>query len=91
MGTLIASSSAQVEAKLGETFKNNGKYNYGLVIVVLSLIVMTLLALLIAFGKENKDVNFIEQVGQVEKITIKSKDEEEETERDEKVTIVLKE
>uniref|UniRef100_A0A1D1YPR8 Carboxylic acid transporter n=1 Tax=Anthurium amnicola TaxID=1678845 RepID=A0A1D1YPR8_9ARAE len=91
LGTLVASSSAQVEAKLGETFKENGKSNYGLVIIVLSIIVMTLLALLIAFGKENKDVNFIEQVGQVEKITIESKGKEEETEQDEKVTIILKE
>lgn len=87
LGTLIASSSAQVEAKLGEKFKKNGTYNYGLVIVVLSLIVMTLLALLTVLGKENKDANFIEQV---EQITVNDKSKEKETEQDEKATVTIK-
>ncbi|RGB29475.1 carboxylic acid transporter [Rhizophagus diaphanus] len=90
LGTLVASSSAQVEAKLGEIFKKNGIYNYGIVIVVLSLIVMTLLALLTILGKENKDANFIEQVEIVEQITVNDKSKEKETEQDEKVAVTIK-
>jgi SHS family lactate transporter-like MFS transporter len=89
LGTLVASSAAQVEAKLGERFKKNGKSNYGLVIVVLSLIVMTLLALLIALGKENKNANFIEQAEKIEQIKINEKNKEEENEQDEKVTVIM--
>lgn len=90
LGTLVASSSAQVEAKLGEIFKKNGTYNYGFVIVMLSLIVMTLLALLTILGKENKDANFIEQVEIVEQITVNDKSKEKETEQDEKVAVTIK-
>ncbi|RIA89870.1 major facilitator transporter [Glomus cerebriforme] len=87
LGTLVASSSAQVEAVLGERFKKDGKTNYGLTIVVLSVIVMTLLASLTAFGKENKDANFIEQVKQ---ITIAEMNEVIEVEEVEKGTITVK-
>jgi SHS family lactate transporter-like MFS transporter len=87
LGTLIASSSAQVEAKLGERFKKDGKPDYGLVIVVSSLIVMSFIALLTALGKENKNANFIEEVVNVEEITNNGKSKEKE---DEKVTFTIK-
>ncbi|CAI2176700.1 5624_t:CDS:2 [Funneliformis geosporum] len=61
LGNLISASSAQIEAKLGEKFKKDGKSNYGLTIAILSLIVMTLLVILTLFSKEYKNVNFIEQ------------------------------
>jgi hypothetical protein len=64
LGNLISSSAAQIEAKLGEKFKKNNKPHYGLVITVLSLIVMFLLVTLTSFGKENKNIDFIEQVEQ---------------------------
>ncbi|GBB95308.1 hypothetical protein RclHR1_02510002 [Rhizophagus clarus] len=88
LGTLVASSSAQVEAKLGERFKKDGKSNYGLVIVVLSVVVMVLLALLTVLGKENKNANFIEQVENVDQITINENGKENEK-RDEKVTVIV--
>ncbi|CAG8669275.1 17951_t:CDS:2, partial [Funneliformis caledonium] len=80
LGSLIAASSAQIEAKLGEKFKKNGTPNYGLIIVLLSVIVMTLLVIITLLGKENKDINFIEQVEQhiiIDKEKVKGKGQDE--------------
>ncbi|RHZ69474.1 hypothetical protein Glove_283g103 [Diversispora epigaea] len=64
LGNLIAASSAQIEAILGEKFTKNGKPNYGLVQAVFAACVMTLLIFLVAIGKEDKEVDFeIVQVG----------------------------
>ncbi|CAG8532360.1 10480_t:CDS:2 [Funneliformis mosseae] len=64
LGNLISASSAQIEAKLGERFKKDGKSNYGLTIGILSIIVMASLVVLTFFSKEYKNVNFIEQAEQ---------------------------
>ncbi|CAB4398315.1 unnamed protein product [Rhizophagus irregularis] len=64
LGNLISSSSAQIEAKLGERFTKNGKPDYGLVIAVLTLIVIFLLVVLTLFSREYKDIDFVEQAKQ---------------------------
>jgi SHS family lactate transporter-like MFS transporter len=64
LGNLISSSSAQIEAKLGERFTKNGKPDYGLVITVFTLIVIFLLVVLTLFSREYKSIDFIEQAKQ---------------------------
>ncbi|RGB29474.1 major facilitator superfamily protein [Rhizophagus diaphanus] len=64
LGNLISSSSAQIEAKLGERFTKNGKPDYGLVIAILTLIVIFLLVVLTLFSREYKDIDFVEQAKQ---------------------------
>lgn len=64
LGNLISSSSAQIEAKLGERFTKNGKPDYGLVIAVLTLIVVFLLVVLTIFSREYKNIDFVEQAKQ---------------------------
>ncbi|CAG8548316.1 6406_t:CDS:10 [Diversispora eburnea] len=58
LGNLIASSSAQIEALLGERFTKDGKPNYGLVQATFAGSVMVLLIFLIAIGKEDKEISY---------------------------------
>ncbi|RIB27598.1 putative metabolite transport, membrane protein [Gigaspora rosea] len=61
LGTLIASSSAQVEAKLGEVFPKNGLPNYGLTIAIMSACAMVVVIVFMSTGGEKKHVNFMEE------------------------------
>ncbi|CAJ0902463.1 14652_t:CDS:2 [Entrophospora sp. SA101] len=62
IGTLVSSSSAQIEATLGEKFRlDNGVPNYGLIIGILSGACMSLLILMALIGKEAKGVDFMSQ------------------------------
>ncbi|CAG8638406.1 23409_t:CDS:2, partial [Dentiscutata erythropus] len=61
LGTLIASSSAQVEAVLGEAFPKNGTPNYGLTIAVMSACAMMIVIIFMSTGGEKKHVNFMEE------------------------------
>ncbi|CAG8729032.1 30828_t:CDS:2 [Gigaspora margarita] len=61
LGTLISSSSAQIEALLGEAFPKNGLPNYGLTIAILSACAMVVVIVFMSTGGEMKHVNFIDE------------------------------
>jgi MFS transporter, SHS family, lactate transporter len=88
LGNLISSSSAQIEAKLGEKFKKNGKPDYGLVIAVFTLIVIFLLVVLTLFSREYKNVDFIEQAKQSVINNEENEVEEQTEEKNEKGKII---
>ncbi|RIA93737.1 major facilitator superfamily domain-containing protein [Glomus cerebriforme] len=58
LGVLIASSSAQIEAVLGEKFPKDGLPNYGLTQAILTACAAFCLIILALIGKEAKDVGF---------------------------------
>ncbi|CAG8633650.1 2544_t:CDS:2, partial [Dentiscutata heterogama] len=61
LGTLISSSSAQVEALLGEAFPKNGLPDYGLTIAVMSACAMMVVIIFMSTGGEMKHVDFMEE------------------------------
>ncbi|RIA89869.1 major facilitator superfamily domain-containing protein [Glomus cerebriforme] len=90
LGNLISSSSAQIEAKLGERFKKDGSPNYGLIIAILTLIVVFSLVVLTLFSKEYKDIDFIEQaVEQSEINNEKNEKEKPDVEKNEKGEVII--
>ncbi|RGB43803.1 putative metabolite transport protein YjhB [Rhizophagus diaphanus] len=60
LGVLIASSSAQIEAVLGEKFPKDGLPDYGLTQVILTACAAFCLIILASIGKEAKNVDFVE-------------------------------
>ncbi|CAG8489272.1 23_t:CDS:2 [Dentiscutata heterogama] len=61
LGALIASSSAQIEASLGEAFPKGGVPDYGLVVAVMSACAMVVVIIFISTGGEQKHLNFMEE------------------------------
>jgi SHS family lactate transporter-like MFS transporter len=60
LGVLIASSSAQIEAVLGEKFPKDGLPDYGLTQAILTACAAFCLIILASIGTEAKNVNFVE-------------------------------
>ncbi|PKY51549.1 putative metabolite transport protein YjhB [Rhizophagus irregularis] len=60
LGVLIASSSAQIEAVLGEKFPKDGLPDYGLTQAILTACAAFCLIILASIGKEAKNVDFVE-------------------------------
>ncbi|CAG8625153.1 6826_t:CDS:2 [Racocetra persica] len=61
LGNLIAASSAQIEAVLGEAFPKDGVADYGLTIAVFSACAMFGVIVFISTGSENRNVDFMNQ------------------------------
>ncbi|GBB95248.1 hypothetical protein RclHR1_00250046 [Rhizophagus clarus] len=77
LGVLIASSSAQIEAVLGEKFPKNGLPDYGLTQAILTACAAFCLIILAFLGKEAKNANFVE----AENIDLKTDTKQDDTEK----------
>ncbi|CAG8596654.1 935_t:CDS:1, partial [Acaulospora colombiana] len=61
LGNLIAASSSQIEAILGEKFPKDGVPNYGMTQALFVACALVLLIFFVAIGKEAKGINFVEE------------------------------